>query len=223
MEENFYEILGVSRDADLEGIRRAYRSRVRRLHPDVNRVEGSAQAFLRVQTAYETLSDADKRREYDRRLRGAVPVRPFSAPTGRGRPGAPFASPGVPFPVGWDDPFIPLEELFARLFTGRGPGWLPPREPRMGVEVILTPAEAARGGRLPLHIPLEVDCPRCLGTGIGWIRGECLDCLGRGRVRSQARIDLNLPAGIRDGAALDLSLARAGLPGVLRVAVRVRG
>lgn len=222
MEENFYEILGVSRDADLEDIHRAYRSRVRRLHPDVNRTEGSAQAFLRVQAAYTTLSDADKRREYDRRLRGAVPVRPFSAPPSRGRPGASFASPGAPFPAGWDDLFIPLEELVARLFTSWGPAW-PPDEPRMGVEVILTPAEAARGGRLPLHIPLEVDCPRCLGMGIGWSRGWCLDCLGRGRVRSQARIDLNLPAGIRDGTALDLSLAGTGLPGMLRVDVRVRG
>lgn len=65
-ENSYYDLLGIARDATLEEIRRAYREAVRRLHPDANpKSAQNPELFLRVQTAYETLTDSQKRSEYD--------------------------------------------------------------------------------------------------------------------------------------------------------------
>ena len=61
---NYYEVLGVSRDASAEEIKRAYRRKARQLHPDVAG-PGHEEEFKEVATAYEVLSDADKRQMYD--------------------------------------------------------------------------------------------------------------------------------------------------------------
>jgi Ca-activated chloride channel family protein len=66
--EDYYADLGVERDASPEDIRRAYHKAARRLHPDVNVEAGATELFLRIQTAYEVLSDPDRRTEYDKRL-----------------------------------------------------------------------------------------------------------------------------------------------------------
>ena len=63
---DYYEILGVPRDASAEDIRRAYRKLARQYHPDLNKDEGAAERFKEVSEAYEVLRDADKRERYDR-------------------------------------------------------------------------------------------------------------------------------------------------------------
>src|SRR5690348_12778864 len=63
---DYYETLGVSRDADSEEIRRAYRSQARRYHPDVNKEEGAADRFKELSEAYDVLRDPEKRERYDR-------------------------------------------------------------------------------------------------------------------------------------------------------------
>ncbi len=63
---DFYDVLGVARDADPEEIRRAYRKLARKYHPDVNRSEGAEERFKEISEAYEVLSDPDKRSRYDR-------------------------------------------------------------------------------------------------------------------------------------------------------------
>jgi curved DNA-binding protein len=64
-ERDYYDILGVSRDASPEDIRRAYRTLARRYHPDVNKDPGADERFKEIGEAYEVLSDEEKRREYD--------------------------------------------------------------------------------------------------------------------------------------------------------------
>ncbi|HYE02048.1 MAG TPA: J domain-containing protein [Phycisphaerales bacterium] len=66
-----YQVLGVLATASAGQIRRAYRDLARRLHPDVNAAAAAHSAFLRVQAAYEALSDPTRRAEYDRSLAGA--------------------------------------------------------------------------------------------------------------------------------------------------------
>ena len=67
MARDYYEVLGVSRDADQKQVRQAYRKLARKLHPDVNPGDKNAEArFKEVNAAYEVLSDADKRKKYDR-------------------------------------------------------------------------------------------------------------------------------------------------------------
>ncbi len=66
---NYYDILGVSEDASRAGIKRAFRNHAKRLHPDVNSSRGAKTDFQRVNEAYQTLVDREKRRLYDMRLK----------------------------------------------------------------------------------------------------------------------------------------------------------
>jgi|Deesub1362A_J573_1020465.scaffolds.fasta_scaffold00596_17 DnaJ-class molecular chaperone len=68
MKEDFYQILGIPRDANEEAIRRAYRKAVHRVHPDVSETP-DVERLLKLQEAYETLSDPEKRKDYDRSLK----------------------------------------------------------------------------------------------------------------------------------------------------------
>lgn len=65
-QRDLYEVLGVSRDAGPEDIRRAYRQLARQYHPDLNKEEGAAERFKEISEAYEVLRDPDKRERYDR-------------------------------------------------------------------------------------------------------------------------------------------------------------
>jgi curved DNA-binding protein CbpA len=77
----FYDILGVPRGATTDQIRRAYRSRAQKLHPDVNAAPDAAARFAEVQNAYEVLSNPNRRREYDLSLDGlnSAPAEPAVA------------------------------------------------------------------------------------------------------------------------------------------------
>lgn len=68
MPQDYYKILGIKRDANLEEIRSAYRALARRFHPDKNVAQGETEFFLDIQSAYEILTDPDKRAEYDSSL-----------------------------------------------------------------------------------------------------------------------------------------------------------
>ncbi|HAW95008.1 MAG TPA: molecular chaperone DnaJ, partial [Phycisphaerales bacterium] len=63
---DYYEILGVSKDASQDELRQAHRRLVRKLHPDVNKAEDASARFSEVQEAYDVLSDSEKRAQYDR-------------------------------------------------------------------------------------------------------------------------------------------------------------
>ena len=123
---NYYEILGVERNADLASIRSAYRRMVRCYHPDL-RPQGNSQQFLDVQQAYETLSDPALRAVYDRSLNRQIPVRITRTP-GKGRPEPqplippwPYCVPrnGFSHDLRWeDDPFEEIFNLIARILDG---------------------------------------------------------------------------------------------------------
>ncbi|PNK07738.1 molecular chaperone DnaJ, partial [Cylindrospermopsis raciborskii S10] len=66
MARDYYEILGVSRDADKEQIKQAYRRQARKYHPDVNKEPGAEEKFKEINRAYEVLSEADTRERYNR-------------------------------------------------------------------------------------------------------------------------------------------------------------
>lgn len=83
MENKYYDVLDVDKNADRQQIKVAYRSKARQFHPDLNRDPGSAELFKIVQEAYEVLSDDDRRKEYDKELSQAQAAR---KPVNKSRP-----------------------------------------------------------------------------------------------------------------------------------------
>lgn len=73
MSDNYYRVLGVAQNADSNEIKKAYRAKARKFHPDLNTTEGSDQLFMVIQEAYEVLSDSDKRKEYNKTLTKSKP------------------------------------------------------------------------------------------------------------------------------------------------------
>jgi DnaJ-class molecular chaperone len=132
---NYYEVLGVPRNADEAAIKSAYRRLVGRLHPDVGGPE-SSEAFREVQAAFETLSDLEQRQRYDATL-----TRRETRPAARRVDHTTLDTRGL---IEWSREAAPSAALG---------------------EVLLTPSEAATGGILPLELPVRVSCSACSGTG----------------------------------------------------------
>ena len=183
VEKDYYAALGVPKDASASDIKKAYRKLARDLHPDTN--PGGEERFKEVSEAYDVLSDATKRKEYDeaRSLFGS----------GMHRPGA-YAGGGVP---GFD-----LGDLFARaggqsgglgdalngvfgggLFGGtRTAGRAPRRGADVEADVTLSFADSVRGVTVPLRLTTTGPCTVCGGSGAapGTSPTTCATCAGAG-------------------------------------------
>ncbi|MBN2290713.1 MAG: molecular chaperone DnaJ [Candidatus Glassbacteria bacterium] len=182
---DYYEVLGVERNATGEEIKKAYRKLAVVHHPDKNPGNKEAEEkFKEVSEAYEVLRDKEKRAQYDRYGHES----PF-ARSGRGAYGG-FGD----FDVG--DAF----DVFARAFGGFGFedlfGERTHARSRAGsnrgrdlqVRLTLTLAEVARGVEKTLKIKLQQKCDNCSGTGSrDGKTGACPDCQGTGQVRSVQR------------------------------------
>lgn len=239
---DFYEVLGVERNASDEDVKKAYRRLARQLHPDVNKDDPKAEEkFKEVNEAYEVLSDSQKRSAYDQFGHAGVD------PTQMGAGQAGFGG------------FEGFGDIFDMFFGGgatnrRRTG--PQRGADVRMEVGVTLEEAAFGAKKTLEVPLTVTCATCHGNGAkpgtpiktcrqcggtGQVRsvqntafgqfmathtcercgGEgkeietpCPDCGGRGITRQKKRIEVTIPSGMEDGGGLRISGAgQAGLRG----------
>ncbi|MCW2802735.1 MAG: molecular chaperone DnaJ [Propionibacteriaceae bacterium] len=233
MSSDYYEILGVSRDASPEQIKKAYRQLAMKLHPDVAQEADASDRFKKVAEAYEVLQDPKKRDIYDR---GGDPL---GGGMGGGFGGG-FGSAG-----GFD--FTNLVDAMFGQQASRGPRSRTRRGQDALVRLDLELAEAAFGTTKPLRVDTAVLCPRCAGTGaaegsqpvrcetchgqgdvthvqrsfIGDIRTTqpcptcrgygtviphpCVECSGDGRVRSARTINVKIPAGVSTGNRIHLS------------------
>jgi molecular chaperone DnaJ len=182
LDRDYYEVLGVQRDASAEEIKKAYRKLARENHPDARPDDPKAeQRFKDVGEAYAVLSDATKRGEYDeiRRLGASG----FSG--GRGFPGG--AGGGT---AGFDGD---LGDILGQMFNAsaggaRGPRAARPRRARRGpdlrADVHLTFEDALAGVRTTLRITGDGACDTCDGSGAapGTRPVTCTTCAGRGQV-----------------------------------------
>jgi molecular chaperone DnaJ len=173
--KDYYGILGVSRDASADDIKRAYRKLARQYHPDINPEPSAQERFKEINAAYEVLSDDQKRQIVDL---GGDPL----APGGGGGPGGPG---GGPF-VGFQDI---MDAFFGTAGASRGPR---PRT-RPGADAILPLPlelhETAFGVEAPITVDTAVACQTCQGAGTaaGTHVATCEVCGGRGEVQSVQR------------------------------------
>jgi molecular chaperone DnaJ len=177
---DFYELLGVSRNANEDDIKRAYRKLARELHPDVNGGDpATEERFKLVTVAYETLRDPERRRRYD--MFGPEGLR------GSGGGGAGGAG-------GFEDLFgAGLGDLFNSFFGGGGGGFGqrgrgqagPPRGADMEVTVELDFRSAVFGVSKEIRVRVPVPCTTCDATGAapGTSATTCTTCRGVGEVR----------------------------------------
>lgn len=203
--EDYYEILGVSRDADEEEIKRAYRRVAKECHPDMT--DGNAEAterFRKATEAYEVLRDRERRAAYDRELASRE------------------AAYGPRYYRRMDFFDLADELMWNMLREIHGfPAW----ESFGGqLEIELTPHEAATGTRISFDVPIRRECGICEGRGFTWCGGWCPRCRGSGVVEGSRRVTIEIPPGVRHGDRLHVSVPTgtrvAHLTAVVRISVR---
>ncbi|HEV3226438.1 MAG TPA: molecular chaperone DnaJ [Acidimicrobiales bacterium] len=167
---DYYELLGVRRDASQDDLKRAYRQRARELHPDTNPDDPEAEArFKDVTLAYETLSDPERRSRYDR-----------FGPEGAAGVGDPFSAAG----------FGGLGDIFDAFFGGGASGTSggrggPPRGQDLEVVVDVDFEMAVFGGEQTVSVRTAIACEVCEASGAapGTHPQTCAPCGGTGQVR----------------------------------------
>ncbi len=246
---DYYEVLGVERSAGEDDIRKAYRRLARQYHPDVNKASDAEARFKEVNEAYETLSDREKRANYDR-----------------------FGHAGAQGGMGG---FGDFSSIFDEFFGGFGTRssarsrMAPRRGADLRIDVTLTFEEAVRGlakdlqitrqepcarcqasgaepGTSPLRCPqcngagevqrrqqsvfgtivTSATCPRCNGAG-EIVTTPCTECRGAKTTRITRTLQVDIPAGVDDNTQIRLSNEgepglRGGPPGSLFVVLHVQ-
>lgn len=176
MKRDYYEVLGIARDADARDVKRAYRKLAMSYHPDRNPGPEAEEKFKEASEAYEVLSDAQKRATYDRGGFDGLRSQGFSG----------FSGANV------EDIFSSFGDMFGDLFGfgrrgGGGGGQARPTQTRgsdLQVALALTFQEAAFGCKKEVRLQQRMPCGTCSGSGAaaGSQPQRCKTCAGRGQV-----------------------------------------
>ena len=180
MAKDYYETLGVSKDASIEEIKKAYRRLARQYHPDVNKEKGTEEKFKEINGAFSVLSDPDKRQQYD--TFGKTDFGPSGQGGFRG---------GFGNSSGFNFNDIFGEEVFGDLFGfNRNTREEDESGEDLQADVTITLDEVYFGTSKDIEYNTYVDCSHCSGTGAksGTKLVKCSTCNGAGRVRR----DINL-------------------------------
>jgi len=248
---DYYEVLGVERGASSDDIKKAYRRLAMKYHPDRNPDDDDAlERFKEIQTAYDVLSDSQKRQAYDRFGHAGVD----SSAGGGGFHGGGFS--------GFGDIF---DSVFGDIFGGGGRGDQVFRGSDLRYDLELSLEEAVNGTTVKIRVPKLVACETCNGSGAkpgskpvtcstcggaGQVRMQqgffaiqqtcpacrgqgrviedyCTSCRGEGRMRDNKTISVKVPPGVDDGDRVRLAgEGEAGInggpPGDLYVQIRVK-
>ena len=211
--KDYYKVLGVSKGAGADDIKKAFRKLARKYHPDVNPGDKKAEEkFKEINEAYEVLSDPDKRRKYD--TLGPNWQEQFGFQPGAGRRTYSYRGSPMDFDsaTGFSDFF---EALFGRSSAAGSRTNRNDFRRRVGdnieqpVEVTLQ--EAYLGGTRTFNIQSTEVCPLCRGTGE--VAGKvCANCSGQGVLARNKRIQVKIPSGVDNGSRI--RVAGEGQPGI---------
>ncbi|WP_047981450.1 molecular chaperone DnaJ [Ornithinibacillus contaminans] len=228
---DYYEVLGVDKGSSKEEIKKAYRKLARQYHPDVNKEPDAADKFKEAKEAYETLSNDQKRAQYDQ----------FGHAAGNQGFGG----------FGGAQDFGGFGDIFDMFFGGGGGRRRDPNAPQQGADLqytlILYFEEAIFGKETDITIPKDEECGTCHGSGAKpgtkpetcshchgsgqlnteqntpfgrvvnrrachycngtgkLIKEKCATCNGKGSVKKNKKIHINIPAGIDDGQQIRVS------------------
>lgn len=179
-EENYYDILGVDKNASDKEINRAYRKLAAKYHPDVNHAPGAEEKFKKINEAHEVLSDPQKRARYDQ----------FGTADPQGAAGQGFGGQGFGQGFGQGG-FSDFSDIFGDIFGGGRRQ--DPNAPRQGRDLQYTMTlkfmEAINGKKTEIKYNREAQCDVCHGSGAkpGKSPVTCSECGGRGFVLRQRR------------------------------------
>ena len=172
---DYYEVLGVPKNASEADLKKAFRTAARQFHPDANKDDpNAAEKFKEVNEAYQVLSDADKRAKYDQFGHAAEQMGGF------GGGGNPFEGMG-----GQAGDFGDIFDMFFGGQMGRRQQRGPQRGDDLQYELDLTLEEAAFGAKKEIRVPRTEDCPTCKGSGAkpGTSPVTCSKCKGTGQIQ----------------------------------------
>jgi molecular chaperone DnaJ len=232
--KDYYEVLGVAKDASEKDIKGAYRKLAMKYHPDRSDASDAEERFKEISEAYAVLSDADKRQKYDQFGHAGINSQYSQEDLFRG--------------VNFEDLLrgFGQESIFDMFFGGTGRRRAQNRGRDLRYDVNLTLEQAAAGLESTIEVPRTESCPTCRGSGakpgtsptpcsscrgsgqvtraqntpFGQIvtsatcpkcggRGQiiaspCTECGGSGRVRKTRKINIKIPQGVEDGQHLKL-------------------
>jgi len=169
---DYYEVLGISKDTQINEIKSQYRKLALKFHPDRNKSSEAAEHFKEISEAYAVLSDTKKRQLYDQHGHAGVDGRYSTEDIFRG--------------AGFN--FDDVGSIFENLFGGRGQGFGGfgrQRGSDLLHETFVSLEDVLHGKRMELDLQKNVDCPECNGSGCspGTSKIKCSDCGGQGQVR----------------------------------------
>jgi len=233
--KDYYSILGIPKNAPDKDVKAAYRKMARKYHPDVNPGDKAAEArFKQINEAFEVLSDAEKRRKYDQYGSDYENAEAFARARQQqaqqqygtyGRQGG-----GAPYTTYETGDMGDLNEVFESLLKGFGTGGARGgrRAPRRGQDiehpVEVTLEEAFNGTRRVMELQSEQACPTCQGMG-RTKTGVCQTCRGGGRVIKPRRLEVKIPAGVKEGSKVRIAgegeQGAGGSPGDLYLVIKV--
>jgi len=208
---DYYETLGVKRNASEQEIKQAYRRLARKHHPDVNSGDKSAEAkFKEINEAYEVLSDKETRKKYDRFGDQWQHAEQFARAGRQQTPAWDFSQSGsTSFQFGGGDLNSLFDELLRNTRTHNRR-----TQPRRGHDieaaVEVTLEEAFQGTTCTLSLQAEEPCPTCQGSG--FIQNlPCSACQGSGVLPRVKRLEVKIPAGVNNRSRV--RIAGKGQPG----------
>ena len=212
---DYYQILGLTRTASADDIKKAFRRLARQYHPDLHsgaKKSEMEKKFKELNEAHEVLSDPEKRKKYDQYGAQWEQADAFAKarPQGSGR-GYSSGQTGAGYGSG------DFSEFFENLFGGRGRDEAPHESPVQGEDVEtgveLSLREVLSGVTKRVSLMESASCPTCRGHGS--LRGKtCQSCFGSGTTRETKTIEVRIPAGVLDGTRVRVGgKGRPGLNG----------